>query len=171
MELVKPSNEYEVSYISYLAELGDEPRIPFPLTFPCQPFSELVIRLAAESQGVGLPEGFVANSTYWLVRGDRILGVSNLRHSLNPALMQCGGHIGYGVRPTEQGRGVGKEILRLTLLKARSRGIVRVLLTCDQSNAASRGVILANGGVLENEVADPHAGRATLRYWIDLRGG
>jgi len=171
MQLIEPCMEYEADYLNYLAELGDEPRIPFPLTFPCHPFSSLLNRLTAESQGVGLPEGFVANSTYWLVHRDRILGVSNLRHSLTAALMQCGGHIGYGVRPTEQGRGVGKEILRLTLLKARSRGIERVLLTCDKSNAASRGVILANGGVLENEVAAPHAGRTTLRYWIDLRVG
>lgn len=171
MQLIAPCMEYEGDYISYLAELGDEERIPFPLTFPYQPFSELVIRLLAEAQGIGLPEGFVANSTYWLVHRDRILGVSNLRHSLTPALMQCGGHIGYGVRPTEQGRGVGKEILRLTLLKARSRGIERALLTCDQSNAASRGVILANGGVFENEIADSQAGRTTLRYWIDLKEG
>ena len=168
MELVEPCTEYEADYLGYIAELRSEPRIPLPLTFPCQPFSELVSRLIAESRGIGLPDGFVASSTYWLVQRDRILGVSNLRHSLTPALMLCGGHIGYGVRPAEQGRGVGKEILRQTLWKARSKGIERVLLTCDKSNVASRGVILANGGVLENEVVDSQAGRTTLRFWIDL---
>jgi predicted acetyltransferase len=158
--------EHEADYLNYLAELGDQPRIPFPLTFPCQPFSALVNRFVAESQGVGLPEGFVANSTYWLVRRDRILGVSNLRHSLTPALTQCGGHIGYGMRPSARGKGAGKELLRQTLLRARLIGISRVLLTCATENLASRGVILANGGVLENEVLDPQTGRPTLRYWI-----
>lgn len=166
MQLIEPCMEHEADYLNYLAELGDQPRIPFPLTFPCQPFSALVNRLVAESQGVGLPEGFVANSTYWLVQNDRILGVSNLRHHLTPALTQCGGHIGYGVRPSEQGRGVGKELLRQTLLKARLKGISHVLLTCATENIASCGVILANGGVLENEVLAPQTGSPALRYWI-----
>lgn len=166
MELIEPSNEYESSYLEYLAELGEEPRVPFPLTFECQPFSELVNRLLAASKGIGIPAGFVANTTYWLMQSNQILGVSNLRHFLTPSLTQCGGHIGYGVRPSVQGRGVGKELLRQTLLEARLKGIRHVLLTCATENIASRSVILANGGVLENEVLDPQTGRPTLRFWI-----
>jgi predicted acetyltransferase len=43
-----------------------------------------------------------------------------------------------------------------------------VLLTCDDRNLASARIIEANGGRLENVVADP-AGRGALRrYWISL---
>lgn len=168
MHLVTPSLEFEATYLSYLAELGDLPRIPFPLTFPAQPFSALVDRLNDASQGVGLPDGFVAHSTYWLIEEGELLGVSNLRHALTPALQQCGGHIGYGVRPSAQGRGVGKELLRQTLLRAEEMGIARVLLTCAKDNVASSRIILANGGVLEDEIVDPQTGRATSRYWIEI---
>src|SRR5689334_8577857 len=118
MKLIEPSIEYETAYLEYIPELGDEPRDPFPLRFECQPFSELVSRLLAESNVIDIQAEFVANTTYWLVHSDQIFGASNLRHSLTPALTQCGGHIGYGVRPSEQGRGVGKELLRQTLLEA-----------------------------------------------------
>ena len=46
----------------------------------------------------------------------------------------------------------------------------RVLLTCDRDNEASRRTILANGGVLEDEIAgvgDP-ARPVVQRYWIEL---
>lgn len=171
MHLVSPSLEFEATYLSYLAELGDLPRIPLPLTFPAQPFSALVNRLNDASQGVGLPDGFVAHSTYWLMDEGQLLGVSNLRHALTPALQQCGGHIGYGVRPSAQGRGVGKELLRQTLRQAQSMGLARVLLTCAKDNVASSRVILANDGVLEDEIVDPQTGRDSLRYWIDVTRG
>jgi len=44
-------------------------------------------------------------------------------------------------------------------------GITQILVTCDQSNAASRRVIEANGGVLEN-VLD-----GECRYWINPKAG
>ncbi len=171
MNLVEPNVDCEASYLSYLSELGDGARIPFTLTYPHQPFAELVQRLADQSHGIGLREGFVPNSTYWLVDGGEIVGVSNLRHRLTPNLMRIGGHIGYGVRPSCQGRGVGKELLRLTLDRAAERGIWRALLTCGSDNRASAGIILANRGRLENEFEDPESGETIQRYWIDVDVG
>lgn len=73
-----------------------------------------------------------------------------------------GGHIGYGIRPSERGKGYGKQQLALALLEAKKLALSPVLITCDMDNAASRAVILANGGVLE----DVRAGKE--RYWIEL---
>jgi predicted acetyltransferase len=53
-------------------------------------------------------------------------------------------------------------MLRLALPVARTLGITRVLLTCDVGNVASRKVIEANGGRIEDER------RGVLRYWIEL---
>lgn len=50
-------------------------------------------------------------------------------------------------------------------------GILRVLLTCDKDNEASRRIIISNQGVFENEVEDTVGlGQCGViqRYWITL---
>ena len=90
------------------------------------------------------------------------LGFLALRLSLNDKLFVEGGHIGYSIRPSARGKGLAKEQLRQGLQVAKSKNIKRVLVTCDSDNAASRAVILANGGALE----DIRGGKE--RYWIDV---
>jgi predicted acetyltransferase len=66
-----------------------EPLIPFPIGFDLSDFGALLMRLDDCSRGVGIPEGFVAHSTFWLVRnGTEVVGVSSLRHSLTPMLLR-----------------------------------------------------------------------------------
>ena len=62
-------------------------------------------------------------------------------------------------------------MLRLVLDKYREEGKSKVLLTCDKANIASVKTILANGGILENEVVDKfELGSSGIiqRYWIEL---
>ena len=128
-----------------------------------------VQRLQDCSQGKGLKEGVVPESTYWLVRdGTTFVGFSRLRHRLVPALEHHGGHVGYAIRPSERGKGYGTRILALTLDKARERGLDRLLVTCDTDNAASVRVIEKNGGVLENQLISNRSGKMISRYWIAL---
>ena len=103
-----------------------------------------------------------------LVRGRRIVGACSLRHELTDALRDFGGHVGYGVRPSERGKGYASLMLKLVLREARRRGIRRVLLTCDSDNAASRRVIEKAGGVLDSQSFSDRAGRMTRRYWIEV---
>jgi predicted acetyltransferase len=78
-----------------------------------------------------------------------------------------GGHIGYGVLAQYRRRGYATEILRQSLVVARSVGVGRVLVTCDDDNVGSAAVIEAIGGRLEN-VVDAAPGKAPKRrYWID----
>jgi predicted acetyltransferase len=172
LRLLKPLAALRKSYCSLVAEIdaAGESRIPFPLAFPFDDFETLVARLEKAGKGIDLPEGFVPHSTYWLVQGDsEIVGVSNLRHRLTDSLLREGGNIGYGIRPSARRCGHGREILRLTLDKARELGLSRVLLTCGRENRASVRVILANGGVLESEGFIAERGEVVQRYWIDLR--
>jgi len=169
--LVKPNIDFETSYASLIAEFVDsgEVLIPFSLRYPHEDFAALVKHLEDQACGLGLLDGFVANSTYWLLDGDdEIMGVSNLRHHLTAALMRIGGHIGYGVRPSRRCRGYASELLRLTLLEAGSRGLSRVLLTCDKSNEASIRTIQKNGGVLDSEEYLSEQNDVVQRYWIDI---
>lgn len=113
--------------------------------------------------GLSLPDGWVP--AIQLVSFDekgRALGFLNLRLRLSDFLLNEGGHIGYSIRPSEQGKGYAKEQLAQGLTWARAKNIQRVLVTCKQNNPASRAVILANGGVLEDVRGE------TERYWIGL---
>ncbi len=131
-------------------------------------FDDFVDRLLGFARGEGLREGWVPGSTWWLMRGRRVIGTVNLRHALNESLRDYGGHIGYSIRPCERGKGLATRMLALTLDKARELGLARVLLTCDVGNVASARVMEKNGGVLASESYSPRAEGVQRRYWIEL---
>ncbi len=171
--LVPPCAAHKESYRDLVKEFADrgEPPIPFTLAIPHENFEAFLAQLAAASRGEGIPAGFVANSTYFLVDAGEVMGVSNLRHTLTDKLRREGGHIGYGIRPSVRGRGLGTEILRLMLREAGRRGIDRALLTCSKSNVASSRVIQGNGGVLDSEEFSPERGEVLQRWWIEVAPG
>ncbi len=113
--------------------------------------------------------GWVASSTFFVVRESdgRLVGTVDIRHRLNDFLRQYAGNIGYGVRPSERGKGYAKEILRLALGIARELGLSRVMLACDEVNLPSRRTIESAGGVLEKQAIHPD-GSPIRVYWIDL---
>ncbi len=169
--LIEPTTSLRESYDSLVREFVSrgEQLIPFVLSFPYDDFEGLVRSFQELKAGRGLPAGFVSHSTYWLVRaGKQIVGVSNLRHRLTPKLEREGGHIGYGVRPSERQKGYGTVLLAKTLERARAEGLTRVLITCGKSNIGSVRVILRNGGVFDSEEFIPEREEIVQRYWIQL---
>jgi predicted acetyltransferase len=133
-------------------------------------FPGFVRKLRERPSGAGLPDGYVPDNTYWLVCGGRVLGTSRLRHRLTPKLEHEDGHIGYDIRPSERRKGYATRLLSMTLEKARSLGLSRVLVTCDSDNIASARVIEKNGGRLEDKRISRETGKLKLRYWIELSG-
>jgi predicted acetyltransferase len=99
-------------------------------------------------------------------RTRRYLGAITLRHGLNDFLLRAGGHIGYGLRPSARGYGLAGWALCSILPRAQQLGLSRVLVTCDDVNAASARTIEKAGGVLE-DVRHTELG-LTRRYWITL---
>ncbi len=175
MELVRPSSKYKDSFIAAVEEFRAEEQTNsriarysrYDLSELRADFDAFVARQLSKSEGHNLPPGHVPMTEYWLVDGDQYIGGVNIRHRLTPHLTQIGGHIGYDIRPSMRGRGYGNAILQLSIPKARELGIDRILLTCDESNTASRKVIEKNGGVLENKAQDPETGIDKLRFWIN----
>ena len=118
---------------------------------------------------IRLVEPEIKLNDYWLLREDQtILGNSSLRHWLVPVLEDVGGHIGYTIHPQERRKGYGTLILRLSLEKARERGMQRVLFTCDTDNIGSARIIVKNGGVLASQGWSVRTGKQVSRYWIEL---
>ena len=113
------------------------------------------------------PDGYVNSTTFLAVIQVKVVGMISIRHYLNDALLNKGGHIGYGVRPSERGKGYATKMLALALEESRTLGIDRVLVTCDKGNIGSAKTILKNGGVLENEITEED-GNVHQRYWIDV---
>ena len=120
-----------------------------------------------------LPPGYVAAEEWMLLRGaqNRILGLVNIRLSIDDDyLREYGGHIGYGVRPSERRKGYASQMLALALERCRELGIDKALVTCDKDNVASAKTILKNGGLLGDEYAEDN-GNIIQRYWITLKEG
>lgn len=138
------------------------------------PWPEVVAACERQSRGEGLKPGGVPNTFLVGEVDGRIVGRVSVRHTLNDVLAEVGGHIGYGVRPAFRRRGYATALLRGGLDVARSVGLERVLVTCDDDNVGSATVIERCGGVFER-MAVPAADSGEVvtvpkrRYWIDLR--
>lgn len=133
---------------------------------PDEPWAEFVHRLARTQRGIDVPAGRVPAAFLLAWIGDEIVGRSSVRFELNDYLASAGGHIGYAVLPAFRRRGIATEILRQSLVVARSHGVDDVLVTCDVDNTPSRTVIERCGGVFESTVHDPTEGVEKRRYWI-----
>lgn len=125
-------------------------------------FKERLKLKDSQSRGENLPEGYVAGTFFWLYVDGKPVGVSKLRHELTDHLRRHGGHIGYGIRPRERGKGYATKMLELTLQETKRLGINKVLITCNPDNIGSQRVAEKNGGKLTKKTNE------TYYYWIDL---
>ncbi|REB05253.1 GNAT family N-acetyltransferase [Sporosarcina sp. BI001-red] len=90
----------------------------------------------------------------------------DIRHGLNEYLHQVGGHIGYGIRPSERQRGYATWMLAEALKVTDSLGITSVLVTCNDDNIGSAKTIQNNGGEEDVSVTEED-GTVVRRFWIN----
>jgi predicted acetyltransferase len=170
--LVAPDVRYHASLLHAAQELLAEgngaylslqDRTVQTLRDPVQ-FARYVEELLAAT--VVPPEkGWVPATLLWIVDDEQVVGRVSIRHRLNEHLLQVGGHIGYAVIPSARRRGHATAALAQSLRLAADLGIDPALVTCDDTNVASRRVIEKNGGVLE----DVRQGK--LRFWVPTAAG
>lgn len=92
---------------------------------------------------------WVITDTYFAVdENDRIVGIIDLRHTLNDFLKDLG-NCGYSVRPSERRKGIATEMLRQLADAARKAGMSELHLSVEKNNEPSVKTILRNGGVYE----------------------
>jgi predicted acetyltransferase len=114
-------------------------------------FKEYVNMRKEHSQGINLPEGYVADTVFILVDGEHYVGIFNLRHELNDFLRNGAGHIGYAISSDFRKKGYATKGLALVLDKAREIGIEEAYLSVNKDNYASVRSQLNNGAVIHHE--------------------
>ncbi|MEK3785914.1 GNAT family N-acetyltransferase [Paenibacillus sp. FSL K6-1230] len=170
LQLVRPSLKWQEGYLRFYENwvASGERMVPWVIARNPEDFEEMLALLCGDEQA-GEQEGRVSNSTYWLVNPQQhVLGAVNIRHELGPGMLNRGGHIGYGLCPSARGKGYASEMLRLALIEGAKLGLEKVLLTCDDTNAASFHTIEGQGGQRDSDFREDN-GNLVRRYWIDLR--
>lgn len=148
----------------------DNPKWNFAFEFDGSlSFEEYVRKLDGWQRGEGLPNGYVPSAYFVGVVAGVIVGRLSIRYRLNDLLARVGGHIGYGVIPSQRRRGYATEMLRQALPICARLGIEQALITCDVGNIGSRRVIEKCGGVLESVTQFPDLDVQKYRYWIKTR--
>lgn len=168
--LSKPSIELREEYLSFYQEWKEsgETMVPWVITKDPTNFEAMIQFLEDSESGANIPEGWVPDSTYWLINeNNRVLGAVNIRHRLTDRLLDRGGHIGYGIRPSERRKGYATKLLSFALEKAKEIDIQKALITCDEINVGSLKTILNNGGVPDSDFIEED-GNVIKRFWISL---
>jgi predicted acetyltransferase len=105
-------------------------------------FNTYIAWLSDLEKGINLPEGWVSESTRWLINDRQdIVGFTRLRHKLTPYLEESIGHIGYDVPPSYRKKGYGRVCLEIAIDLAKEIGLEKVLITCDSDNIGSKRII------------------------------
>ena len=171
--LLKPGRDYSEQIFLYRQEflIAGDPiegtdslyRLPDP--------EDWLAQVTDLSKPETTPENWDVTSQYICVRpfDNRLVGMIQIKHTLNPYLAAYGGHIGFSVLPSERGKGYATWMLKTALLYCPELGLDQVILACDPACEAGKRVIAKNGGVFFEKVFDPEYEMDVERYRIDVR--
>lgn len=155
LSLVEPRLEHQQDHEAMLQEFfnNDEPIIPRAMRIkPHESYQDFLQRTADRKEGKNLPWQRVPASLYFIInKENKLIGCINIRHRLNEWLEKIGGHIGYGIRPSERKKWYATIALKLALEKCKELNITNPIVICDKENIWSAKVIQNNGWVLESE--------------------
>ncbi|MCS5422529.1 MULTISPECIES: GNAT family N-acetyltransferase [Psychrilyobacter] len=168
--LIKPDKNYKNAFLTYVEEIKKSGSETYELYKNAEiDFKLYVDELKNTELGIGLPNGWVPCSSYWLVDSkDEVLGVIRIRHRVDSDYLQTIGHIGYEIKMTRRREGNGNQILKMGLLEAGKMGINNLLITCDEGNIGSVRIIEKNNGKLKSSFIDSDTGERVLQYIVKL---
>lgn len=111
------------------------------------------------------PNWVVTDTFFAVDKNQRIVGIIDLRHSLNEFLKDFG-NCGYSVRPTERRKGYATEMLHQIISIAKKVGLSKLNISVERDNLPSIKTIVKNGG--EYYRSFEYEGKLVDVYKIDL---
>lgn len=170
--LVKVSKEYQKQIVEMLDEwceynrTHDTNHSPAAIFKDYSSFDEYIATLDRNDNHP--KEGYVPSSTFFALDKERnvMVGAVSIRHYLNESLLNGGGHIGDGIRPSERRKGYATEMIGLALEECKKLGIDRVMMSCSSTNIGSKKSIINNGGIMDGTFVEDD--ELCERYWIDI---
>jgi len=168
LKIVKYDKVPETGYLEYIKEweLSGEKIVPTASERRGESFEDLLAKWSKDETDEVYKKGFVPATLYFLVHKKKVLGAIHFRHELNESLQYNGGHIGYGIRPSERKKGYATKMLVTLLDIVKAKGYKKILITCDEGNTASAKTIESANGILYDKIE--LEGETTLRHWIYL---
>lgn len=172
--LIYPSRLWELEIMQYRQEcLGCDGSVSGAASLgKFHDATEWLVWLGKLSSEDTCPPDYVPSTTLILVDNSshRILGTVDIRHRLDYYLRHFGGHIGYSIRPSERGKGFGTLQLKKAMeFAANNLNIYKTMVTCNESNEASRRTILSCGGLFEASEYDVSCHEMVQRYWLKYK--
>jgi len=172
LKLVRPNMSLKLQYEEMMNEwLAFGGRLsPATLQNDGVPYETWLQWMKNDTLETTCPPRAVPQTLYFALRNDgKLVGAIAVRHKLNELTINesSGGHIVFGVRPTERRKGYAKEILRMALIKLKEHGITNAIINCDFDNIESEKTILACGGMLQNDVAN-NGGAKVKQFMIHI---
>lgn len=173
LKLIRRDSRFVDGYKEYCQEFYDHNIVYFRPTNP-ERIDETWFERTAEwyhKKELGLIPDQPVSFHYWAVDGDKFIGEFQLRTELTENIMTGIGSVGYSVRVTEQGKGLGTKILKQGLDIARAHGLSKVLLTINDQNIKSAHICEKLGGMLMDKITvynNDEGEHLLRRYWIYL---
>lgn len=170
LELLLPSKELEFAALEYKREHFDNQEYELhgsSLFDHTDSYDDWLERIKNNSNEQTVNPDWVVSTTFFALRkrDSKIVGMLDIRHTLNEYLNLYGGNIGYGVRPSERKKGYATEILKLALKYCKQLGLEKVMLVCYKDNEASRKTIINCGGILEKDFIYTD-GEIVQKFWV-----
>lgn len=165
IELKEKAMEYREEYIIY----GEEVINGSASLYDFDNYEKWLIKVSELKEKNNSHFG-VPTTTYFSIRksDNKIIGTIQLRHELNEKFKNNGGHIGYGIRPSERKKGYATEQLKLAIEKAKELSIKKLMISCAKDNIGSAKAAINNGGVLTWEGYNKDFDEEVQIYWIDV---
>lgn len=178
MKLVYPDLTYKEKAIDFIREMDEhksEIHGSGALDYYLDEFTyeEWLLKVQRDIDMANIAPGRVPALTYFYVReeDDRIVGMINMRLTLNDFQREVGGHVGYSIRPTERRKHYATDMLNDALKVYKILSVKQVLVSCDKDNQASKGTIKNCGGKLLREFYSDDFKATVQMYAIELSDG
>lgn len=152
IRLIRPTLELKEKALAYRQEHFDNGEYIIngsELLDKTESYEEWLVSIKANESSDTVSPMWVVTDTFFAVdEKDEIIGIIDLRHTLNDFLKDFG-NSGYSVRPSERQKGYATEMLRQVLVVAKEAGLSEVHLSVERDNLPSIRTIERNSGVYE----------------------